>query len=92
MKELLQTIGSISSLSILDLSYCKFIESLSTIIGDLKHLIKLLLGGCEILKELPQTIATISPLLILDLFYCKSIESVPITIGDLKHLIKLLRA
>jgi hypothetical protein len=65
-KELLQTIGSIFSLSILDLSYYKSIESLPPIIGDLKHLNKLLLGGCENLKKLFQTIGNISSLLILD--------------------------
>jgi hypothetical protein len=31
----------------LDLSYCKSIESLPIAIGDLKHLTKLLLQGCE---------------------------------------------
>jgi leucine-rich repeat protein SHOC2 len=66
LKKFSQTIGSISSLSILDLSYCKSIQSLPTIIGDLKHLNKLLLGGCENLKELPQTIGNVSSLLILD--------------------------
>jgi len=65
LKELPQKIGSISSLSILDLSYWKSIESLSTIIGDLKHLSKLLLGGCENLKELLRTIGNISSLSIL---------------------------
>jgi Leucine-rich repeat (LRR) protein len=43
LKELPQTIGSIFSLSILDLFNCKFIESLPITIGELKHLIKLLL-------------------------------------------------
>jgi Leucine-rich repeat (LRR) protein len=88
LKELPQTIGSISSLLILDLSGCKSIESLPTIV-DLKHLTELKLGGFENLKELPQTIENISSLSILDLFDCKSIESLPPTIGDLKHLIEL---
>jgi Leucine-rich repeat (LRR) protein len=89
-KEFFQTIGSISSLSILDLSHCKSIESLPTTLGDLKHLTQLMLRRCTNLKELPQSIGSISSLSILDLFYCKSIESLPTTIGDLKHLIKLL--
>jgi hypothetical protein len=38
-----ETIGNIFSLSILDLSYDKSIESLPTTIDDLKHLIQLLL-------------------------------------------------
>ncbi|CAM6022056.1 unnamed protein product [Sphagnum balticum] len=80
---------SLSSLSVLDLSYCKSIESLPTTLGDLKHLIELQLRGCENLKELPQTIGSISSLSILDLSYCKSIESLPTTLGDLKHLTKL---
>jgi hypothetical protein len=46
LKELLQTIWSISLLSILDLSYCKSIESLPTTIGDLKHLTQIL-QECE---------------------------------------------
>jgi hypothetical protein len=91
-KEFFQTIGSISSLLILDLSYCKFIESIPTISSDLKHLIKLLLGGCENLEELPQTIGNISSLSISDLSYCKSIESLPTRIGDLEHLIEVLLA
>jgi hypothetical protein len=47
-----QIIGSISSLLTLDLSYYKSIESIPTTIGDLKHLIKLLLAGFGNLKEL----------------------------------------
>jgi Leucine-rich repeat (LRR) protein len=56
VKELFQTIENISSLSILDLFYCKSIESPPTTIVDLKHFTKLKLGGCENLKELLQTI------------------------------------
>jgi Leucine-rich repeat (LRR) protein len=89
LKELPQTIGSISSLSILNLSYCKSIESLRIIIGDLKHLTELLLEQCRNFKELLRTIGNMSSLLILDLSYCKSIESLPTTIVDLKHFTKL---
>jgi Leucine-rich repeat (LRR) protein len=73
LKELPQTIGNMSSLSILDLSYCKSIESLPITIVDLKHLTKLKLGGCENLREVPQTIRKMSSLSILDLSYyqCK---------------------
>jgi Leucine-rich repeat (LRR) protein len=60
VKEVPQTIGSISSLLILDLSHYKSIESLPTIIGDLKNLTKLWLGGCGNLKEVPQAIGCIS--------------------------------
>jgi Leucine-rich repeat (LRR) protein len=66
LKELPQTIGSISSLSILDLFHCKSIESLPTTIVHLKHLIELKLRGCENLKELPQAIGNICSLSILD--------------------------
>ncbi len=52
LKELPQSIGNISSLSILDLVDCKSIESLPTTICDLKHLTELMLGGCENLKEI----------------------------------------
>jgi len=51
LKEVPRAIGSISSLSILDLSYYKSIESVPTTIGDLKHLIKLLLARFGNLKE-----------------------------------------
>jgi Leucine-rich repeat (LRR) protein len=51
LKEVPQAIGSISSLSILDLSYYKSIESVPTTIGDLKHLIKLSLARFGNLKE-----------------------------------------
>jgi hypothetical protein len=47
LKERLWNIGSMSSLSILDLYFRKFIESPPTTIGDLKRLTKLLLQGCE---------------------------------------------
>ncbi|CAK9877693.1 unnamed protein product [Sphagnum jensenii] len=90
MKQLPRTIGNISSLSILDLSYCKSIESLPTTLGDLKHLTELLFQGCENLKELPQTIGNISSLSILDLSSCKSIGSLPTTLGDFNHLTELL--
>jgi hypothetical protein len=72
----------------LDLSYCKSIESLPTTIGNLKHLTKRKLGGCENL-EFRQSIGNIFSLSILNLFDYKSIESLLRTIGDLKHLTKL---
>jgi hypothetical protein len=74
LKELLQSIGNISSLSILDLSYCKSIESLPTTFVDLKHLTKLMFRGCENVGELVQTIRNISSLSILDLSYYNSID------------------
>jgi hypothetical protein len=58
LKEVPQTIWSISSLSILDLSYCKSIESLPTTISDLKHLIKPLLAWFRILKKLLRSIGS----------------------------------
>ncbi|CAK9870216.1 unnamed protein product [Sphagnum jensenii] len=70
--------------------WCKSIESLPTTLGDLRHLTKLKLQGCENLKEFPQSIGNISSLSILDLSYCKSIESLPTTFVDLKHLTKLM--
>jgi Leucine-rich repeat (LRR) protein len=73
----------------LDLSDCKSIESLPTTLGDLKHLTKLFLQGCDNLKELAKTIQNISSLSILDLSHYKSIESLPTTLRDLKHLTKL---
>jgi Leucine-rich repeat (LRR) protein len=69
--------------------YYSYFKSLRITIGDLKHLIKLNLGGCENLKELPQTIRNIFSLSILDLSRCKSIESLPTTIVHLKHLTEL---
>jgi leucine-rich repeat protein SHOC2 len=89
LKELPQTIGNISSLSILDLSYYKSTKSLPTALGDLKHLTKLCLQGCDNLKELAKTIQNISSLSIFYWSYCKSIESLPTTFGDLKHFTKL---
>jgi hypothetical protein len=65
LKELLETIGSVSSLSILDLSTCKSIESLQITIVDLKHLTELRLEGRENLMELPETIGSLSSLSIL---------------------------
>jgi hypothetical protein len=52
LKEILQTIGNMYSLLILNLSYYMSIKSLPTTIGDLKHLIELLLAGFGNLKEL----------------------------------------
>jgi hypothetical protein len=59
LEELSKTIRSISSLSILYWSYCKFIESLLTTFGDFKHLTKLLLQWCEkILRSLLKPLET----------------------------------
>jgi hypothetical protein len=53
LKEVPQSIVNLSSLSMLDLSLCRSIESLPTMIGQLHHLTKLLLVGCGNLKEFP---------------------------------------
>jgi leucine-rich repeat protein SHOC2 len=58
LKELPQTIGNISSLSISDLSYCKSIESLPTTLGDLEHLTELLLARFGKFKELLRSIGS----------------------------------
>jgi hypothetical protein len=41
LKKLLQSIGSLSSLSMLDISGCKSLESLPTMMGQLQHLTEL---------------------------------------------------
>jgi Leucine-rich repeat (LRR) protein len=81
LKELPQSIPSLSSLSILIICSCNSIRSLPTTISQLQHLIELQLGGCGNLKELLQSIASLSSLSMLDLSLCKSIESLPTTIG-----------
>jgi Leucine-rich repeat (LRR) protein len=53
----------------LDLIGYNYIQSLPTTIGELKHLTKLWLQGCENLKELPQSIASLFSLSILHLFF-----------------------
>jgi Leucine-rich repeat (LRR) protein len=67
LKEFLQSITSLCSLWMLNLSSYNSIESLPTIIGQLQHLTNLWLTNCENLKELPQSIASISSLSMLDL-------------------------
>jgi Leucine-rich repeat (LRR) protein len=73
-----------------DLTTCKYIESLRTLIGQLQHLTKLQLTNCQNFKQFPQNIASLSSLSMLDLSAYKSIESLPITINQLQHLTKLL--
>jgi hypothetical protein len=53
LKQLPLSIGSFSSLLMLDLFFCKSIESLPTMIGQLQHLAQLQLIHFENLKELP---------------------------------------
>jgi hypothetical protein len=53
----------------LDLIGYNYIQSLPTTIGELKHLTKLWLQGCENLKEFPQSIASLFSLSILQLFF-----------------------
>jgi hypothetical protein len=66
-KEVLQSIASLFSLSMLDLFLCKSIESLPTMIGQLQHLIELQLTGYENLNELLQSIPSLFSLSMLDL-------------------------
>jgi leucine-rich repeat protein SHOC2 len=73
----------------LDISGCKSIESLPTMMGQLQHLTELWLVKCENLKELPQSIGSLLSLSMLDLSGCKSIESLPTTIGQLQNLTQL---
>jgi hypothetical protein len=80
LKKLPQSIASLFSLSILDLSYSRFIESLPIASDELKHLTKLWLRGCENLKELRQTIASLL-IININLSYYKSIKSLSTTIG-----------
>ncbi|KAH8967605.1 hypothetical protein BDL97_03G085600 [Sphagnum fallax] len=58
-KEVLQSIASFFSLSMLDLFLCKSIESLPTMIGQLQHLTKLVLVGCGNLKKFPYNITSL---------------------------------
>jgi hypothetical protein len=88
LKKLPQSIANLFSLSILDLSYCRFIKSLPIASDELKHLTKLWSQGCENPKELPQTIASLL-IININLSYYKSIKSLSTTIGYLKHLTKL---
>jgi len=67
LKEFPETIGNLSSLSILNLTHCWSIALLPTTIDDLNHLTKLRLKGCVNLKELPKTTGGISSLSILNL-------------------------
>jgi hypothetical protein len=61
-------------------TYLIAIQSLPTTIGELKHLMKLWLRGCENLKELPRTIASLL-IININLSYYKSIKSLSTTIG-----------
>jgi Leucine-rich repeat (LRR) protein len=81
LKQLPQSITSLFSLSILELSNYKFIQSLLATIGQLQHLTLLCLA-CENIKEIPQSIASLSSLLFFYLCGYKSIESLPTMIGQ----------
>jgi Leucine-rich repeat (LRR) protein len=89
LKELPQNIGNLPSLSMLNLSNYRSIESLPTTIVQLQNLTHLLLQGCENLQQLPQSIASLSSLAMLDLYGYNSIESLPIMINQLQHLTQL---
>ncbi len=88
LNELLQSIPSLFSLSMLDLCSYNSIKSLLTTIGQLQHLTQLWLRRCESLKKL-QNITSFASLSMLDLSGCNSIESLSTTIGESWHLIEL---
>jgi Leucine-rich repeat (LRR) protein len=85
LKEFLQSIGSLSSVSMLNWSDYRSIESLPTTICQLQNLTHLLLQRCENLQQLPQSIANLSSWTMLDLSGYNSIESLPTTINQLQH-------
>jgi hypothetical protein len=82
LQQLPQSIASLFSLAMLDLSGYNSIESLLTTINQLQHLTQLWLRRCESLKKL-QNITSFSSLSMLDLSGCNSIESLSTTIGEL---------
>ncbi len=63
LKELPQSVTSLSSWSMLDLSFYNSIEAIPTMIGQLQHLARLWLIDCENLKEHFQSIARLFSLL-----------------------------
>ncbi|KAJ6397540.1 hypothetical protein OIU77_018534, partial [Salix suchowensis] len=83
------SIGFLSQLVKLDLSFCSSLTCLPDSIGELKSLVKLNLHCCIKLASLPSSIGKLTCLVKLNLSVCSELTSLPESIGELKSLVKL---
>ena len=72
--ELPKTIGKLTQLTSLNLSWCKSLTTLPESIGNLTNLTSLVLKGCESLMALPESIGNLIQLTSLDLDLGKDIS------------------
>ncbi|MFS8027025.1 putative P-loop containing nucleoside triphosphate hydrolase, leucine-rich repeat domain superfamily [Helianthus anomalus] len=88
IEELLEGLGQLEYLDMLDLRYTN-IKQLPDSICTLKNLKTLLLHGCKLLEKCPQDLCQLESLEVLDLSWCK-IRDIPSSICRSKHLKTLL--
>ncbi|KAG0600427.1 hypothetical protein M758_11G033300 [Ceratodon purpureus] len=89
LESLPTSIGNLSLLTELDLSYCTRLKSLPNSIGGLSLITELNLTCCKGLKSLPEGIGGLHKLQVLKLWGCESLESLPTSIGSLSMITKL---
>ena len=88
IEELPSSIGSLTCLEILDLSFCVLFEKLPDIFEDMGHLRTLNLSETRI-KELPNSIGCLESLETLQLIGCSNLEKFPEMHGNMKCLKEL---
>ncbi|RID57933.1 hypothetical protein BRARA_F01268, partial [Brassica rapa] len=90
--EISSSLGNLSHLMQLDLSYNELGGEIPSLIGNLSHLSHLYLSSNYLVGEIPSSIGNISPLIELDLYGNHLIGEIPSSLGNLSHLTTLILA
>jgi len=86
LKELPTSIGQLTTLRSLNLSWCSELKYLPTSIGQLTTLRSLNFSGCSQLKYLPTSIGQLTTFRSLNLSGCSKLKELPASIGQLTTL------
>lgn len=91
IKELLEEIGNLKSLTVLEITKCKFLAKVGSSILELSSLVKLYINMCPMLRLLPTNLITLPNLEIFECKYNKNLKVIPsdIDFGKSESKIKL---
>lgn len=86
-----ESLGRLTSLTTLEITYCMGISALPESLGHLATLSMLCLNNCHLLKHLPESLGQLTSLAVLDLVGCYALEALPESLGLLAETLEEIR-